>query len=590
MARARATAPRDERDELAEIEAWYRWRLLDEPTELPSPRWEPVYLGPTWQTETVNGALRWVLPERTLGWEFLAWCGKYLQQTRGLPWQFTPEQARFGLHWYSVDENGRWLYRDFVLQRLKGWGKDPFGCCLCLFEMVGRCRVAEVRGNTVIGEDHPDAWVQTAAVALKQTKNTMRLLPGLLTPLARATYGISPGKENVYAVRDTRLFEAVTSSPETLEGARTTFLLKNETQHWLPTNSGHGMQEVIERNATKSPGGASRTGAITNAFEMGLDSVAERDREAFDATAIEGKAASVRLLYDSIEAHPEAPLTVEDAPAVVESVRGDSTWLDTQSIVDSITDVRNAPSRSRRFWYNQVSGAEDAWVKPPQLWDANAQPGQLALPGERVVMFFDGSKSQDSTGLVGCRLSDGLLWRIGAWTPERLASGERRIDREAVDEAVRNAMDSWKVVGFWGDPSHALDDEAEAYWDGYFDLWHQRYAKRLLVWARKDGDAQHSVMWDMSNHLNAQRFTLAAMQFTVEVKDGQVPQDGDRLLRQHVFNARRRPNKWGISLGKASRDSTKKVDLAVCAVGARMLRRVVLNRGAGQRQRTGNVW
>jgi hypothetical protein len=58
-----------------------------------------------------------------------------------------------------------------------------------------------------------------------------------------------------------------------------------------------------------------------------------------------------------------------------------------------------------------------------------------------------------------------------------------------------------------------------------------------------------------------------------------------------VLNARRRPNKWGVSLGKEHRESARKVDLAVCAVGARMLRRLVLNKEtSGKKPRSGKVW
>jgi hypothetical protein len=35
-------------------------------------------------------------------------------------------------------------------------------------------------------------------------------------------------------------------------------------------------------------------------------------------------------------------------------------------------------------------------------------------------------------------------------------------------------------------------------------------------------------------------------------------------------NARRRPNKYGVGIGKEHRESRRKIDLAVCAVGARM--------------------
>jgi hypothetical protein len=53
--------------------------------------------------------------------------------------------------------------------------------------------------------------------------------------------------------------------------------------------------------------------------------------------------------------------------------------------------------------------------------------------------------------------------------------------------------------------------------------------------------------------------------------------DGHSALRRHVHQAKRRPNQWGFSLGKVSRDSNKLVDLAVCMVGARLGRRRVLN-------------
>jgi hypothetical protein len=66
--------------------------------------------------------------------------------------------------------------------------------------------------------------------------------------------------------------------------------------------------------------------------------------------------------------------------------------------------------------------------------------------------------------------------------------------------------------------------------------------------------------------------------------------DGDARLRTHVRNARRYPTKWGVSLWKGHRESKRKVDLAVCMVGARMLRRLVLNNPSGRRRRTGNVW
>jgi hypothetical protein len=40
-----------------------------------------------------------------------------------------------------------------------------------------------------------------------------------------------------------------------------------------------------------------------------------------------------------------------------------------------------------------------------------------------------------------------------------------------------------------------------------------------------------------------------------------------------MHNARKRPGRYGLGMGKANRESAHKIDLAVCAAGARGLRR-----------------
>lgn len=79
----------------------------------------PIQLGPTWRMDDDG---RWLLPERTLGWQIAGWCAEYLRAKEGGPWRFTSEQLRFILWWYAVDEHGEFVFRTGVLQRLKGWG------------------------------------------------------------------------------------------------------------------------------------------------------------------------------------------------------------------------------------------------------------------------------------------------------------------------------------------------------------------------------------------------------------------------------------------------------------------------------------
>ena len=58
--------------------------------------------------------------------------------------------------------------------------------------------------------------------------------------------------ELIRAHRGRCRLEAVTSSYRALEGGRSTFVILNETHHWLSNNEGHAMLAVIDRNATKS--------------------------------------------------------------------------------------------------------------------------------------------------------------------------------------------------------------------------------------------------------------------------------------------------------------------------------------------------
>ncbi|MEV7099676.1 hypothetical protein AB0M80_43330 [Amycolatopsis sp. NPDC051045] len=43
-----------------------------------------------------------------------------------------------------------------------------------------------------------------------------------------------------------------------------------------------------------------------------------------------------------------------------------------------------------------------------------------------------------------------------------------------------------------------------------------------------------------------------------------------------MLNARRQPTRYGVLIRKEARDSPHKIDLAVCLIGARHVRRLVL--------------
>lgn len=562
---------------------------MSAPAQEVAASYQPITIGPSWKRGDDG---KFSLPELTLGWHVLGWTAEWLQSPEGGPWQYTPEQARLTLWWYAIDADGRFRWRDGVIQRLKGWGKDPLAATWAAVEFVGPCRFGGWRDN---GEpkviQHPSPWVQIAAVSREQTRNTMTLFPQLFTRKALDRYSISLGKEIIYGLQGRARIEAVTSSPRSLEGGRPTFQVLGETHHWLANNEGHAMSAVISRNAAKSRDGSSRTIAITNAYEPSEDSVAQRTREAWEEASANGW--NTGLFYDSLEAPPEASLNPEDAPSVVNAVRGDAEWLDVDRIVASILDRRNSPSQSRRFWYNQITAAEEAWVDPADwnLCRADDTVPPLA-PGDEITLFLDCAKSDDATALMAARVRDGLVVTLGMWQRPPGKRGDGWLaPRGAVDLAVEDAFSQHTVAAFYVDPSHAKDDETnERYWDGLCDDWHRRYQQRLKVWASPGKHAGHAVIFDMSSHQRHGQFVTAAERVAQEIEEHQLIHDGDGRLRNHVRNARRFPTKWGVSLMKDHRESARKIDLAVAMVGALMARRSYLNNPDRARARTGRVW
>jgi len=571
-----------------EIIGWYEDQL-ERATPPVGLAWEPVKIGPTWQYD--NG---WVLPAVTLGWRNLAWTGLNLSAPKGGPWTYTLEQARFILWADALDpDTGEFLYSTSVLQRLKGWGKDPVGACVSVTDICSEDAVfSHWRGDVPVGMEQANAWVQIIAVAQSQTKTTMKLFPSLIPSETRRKYGIQIGKLNVWAKGDTAQIEAVTSNALTIEGGRPTRVIRVETQNWNSSNGGHDMAGAIEGNAAKSPSGAARILDICNAYRPGEDSVGQRAREAFEATqgtrcevhatstdwhecinCQRPKSLDFGQLYDSLEAPPEAPLTIEAVPGVVESIRGDSIWLSIKRILASILNPMNSASESRRKWYNQVSAAEDAWADPNDVRNAS-RPERIAA-GEAVVLFGDGSKSGDATGLVATRISDGHTQVLHVQQPK---AGEI-VNRDAYDLAVVEAMTTFKVRAFWFDPSHAKDDDTEGdsrFWWPLCDEWSKRYGSHLKCWPVKTGPRTHAVAFDMALGINQALFVPACEQVAEELVDRTVTFTESTWLREHMVNAKLAPSKYGVSVRKENRSSRHKIDLAVCLIGGRMLRRIYL--------------
>jgi phage terminase large subunit-like protein len=490
-----------------------------------------------------------VPPEnRTIGWPILEWVTEYLLQPdgpqAGEPFTFTGEQVRILLRWYQINDAGNFVHRSGTIRRLKGWGKDPFLAVLSLVEFAGPCRFGGWDADGLpIAVPHPAPSVQIAAVSMTQTRNTFRLFPGMMSERFIETYGVDAGKEVIYS-QSGGVLEAVTSSPRTLEGTRATFVLMNETQHWLANNSGHEMAMTIAGNIGKSRGGGARTMQITNAPLPGEDSVAEQTWEAW-SKVVEGKAVDAGMYYDSVEAPASVDLADEDSLREgIKAARGDAEWLDIDWIISTIYQGTYPPWQARRMFLNQLTSPDDALIAPPE-WDQLASTDELR-PGDELVLGFDGGRKDDATALVAIRVSDLLAVPIAIWErPDGLLGDDWEVDRVEVDGVVRHTLSTYRVVAFFADV---------ALWESYIDTWSADFRDQLLIKA----STKSAIGRDMRGGLR--ELTEANERLVAAITDGKIRQNGNATLRRHVLNARRRPNQYGLSFGKDGRESKRKVD------------------------------
>lgn len=498
----------------------------------------PIHIGPT------------TIPKHTLGWQILGWTKEYLLQPdgpkAGEPWVFTKEQARFLLNWYAIDEQGRFIYRYGMLRRMKGWGKDPVGAALCCIEFVGPCRFAGWKDSEPVAQCHSAAWVQTAAVSRDQTRNTMTLFPGMISPRAIEEFSIDLGKEIIYGDRGRRRIEAVTSSPRALEGARATFVLKNETHHWIASNEGHEMSKVIARNVAKSRDGSARALAISNAHAPGEGSDAQHDYESWQKIS-QGLSTATGILYDSLEA-PETDLEDDDSlRAGLLAARGDSLWVDPERLIAEIRDPGTPPAMARRFYLDQIVAEED---KPfnHEKWLALTRPNYEVDSGALITLGFDGSLTRDHTALIGTEVASGYQWIVGYWEPEQLPNGDFGIDVQAVDETVSAAFERWQVWRMNADP--------------------YKWGRWLSEWAGRFG-ADHVTSWATTSY---RKMAHSLAQYRAAIEAGDVSHDGDPRFSAAIGNAHKHMQNfldddgermWTIQ--KEAPDSPMKIDAAVAA-------------------------
>lgn len=513
---------------------------------------------------------------RSVGYDVLDWGSEMLVQPdgdrAGGAWQWTDSQARLVLWWYAVDELGAFLFNRGQVVLPKGAGKSPMAAALACVELAGPVVFDGFdSAGEAVGRPHPSPHVQLAAVSQDQAYNTMSLV------LAMLSGGKAAGEVEALDLGLTRVrtrvgkLEPVTASAPSREGQRLTAAVLDETHLWTFTNHGLRLAATLRRNLGKTGGRSIET---TNCWRPGEESVAEATAAYADLIA-EGTTSGKLLRH-----HPKAVVAdladETQLRAGLASLYADSPWINVDRIVSEVYDVNTHPSDARRYYLNEVAVAEDSLIAAHE-WDACETPERLQA-GDTVTLGFDGGKSDDATALVAMRVHDRLVETVGIWERQENVQGWE-VDRAAVDDMVRAAFKMYNVVAFFADVE---------LWTSYIDTWSADFRDKLLVAASPSSP----VGWDMRGRLQAS--TLANERLVAAVRDGLVKQTGELRLRAHVLNARRRPNRYGVSFGKEARGSKRKVDGWAAALLADMARHEAVESGKlnepVKKKRSGRVY
>ena len=452
---------------------------------------------------------------------------------------------------------------------------------ICLVELCGPSRFShwDPDGRPV-GKPHPMPWVQVAAVSRDQTRNTMRMFPHIISDKLKSDFGLDIGIEFIRTAGAKGNLEAVTSNPKTLEGGRVTFCLLNETHHFTSGNSGIEMYLTADNNAAKL---GNRYLAITNAYVPGEDSAAERMRLAYDRI-LEGLDEDLGFFYDSLEGHPEVPLTKEGLRFAIPIIRGDSIWCEPDNVTPSALRGDMPPARARRMYLNQIVAGDD------KLWtEADIKANKvddILRAGDKIVLGFDGGKSDDATALIAIRVDDGFIQPL--LIEEKPTSARAKgweVSHEKVHSVVSEAFRLYQVQGFYADVYG---------WEDDLIAWTASYGPQLLV----RSTSERPIHWDMrggpANGGQSRKVIYAHEALisnwnarSLHHRGGQDPLTG--TLRRHMLNAVRRDGDYGVGFSKESPDSARKVD----AYAALVLANAALNDYRAKdkgKPKTGRAW
>ncbi len=471
------------------------------------------------------------------------------------------ELARFILRAYALDGSGRRLFDEALLSRAKGRRKSELAGLVACVEAVGPARFDgwDAAGEPV-GRPVTYPFIRCLATEEEQAGNTFDNVAYMLDHLSAEHGDEYPGIDLGRGPQSsTRIFlpdggevRPSTAAAASKDGGKESFAVADET-HLYNGRELRQMYRVVKRNMAKRREAEPWMLQTTTMFAPGEESIAELT---FDVAAAEkaraaGGGPASRLLLDHRGARTRIDLADDAAlrREIIHVYGAAAATMDVDRLMRAARDPVDEETDRRRYWLNEKTKGGGRWIDPA-AWAQLADSARVVADGALVAVGFDGSRSDDSTGLVGMTLDEAPhLFVIAAWErPDGPDAIGWEVDEDEVTQALAAAMDRYSVALMFADPPG---------WYTPLLHWQERWGAKVRPF-----ETRHVV-----------KFSAAADGLAEDVRAGDAfTHDADPRLAQHIANTYRVERSGHTALAKDRKGSPRKIDLTVCAVLARAAR------------------
>lgn len=387
---------------------------------------------------------------RSLGFYAIAWIEHFLVHgpgdVQGKRIELDDELAAFTLKCYELDARGNRKIRRAFLSRAKGRNKSGFAAMVECFEALGECRFdhwaqpGEVSDwgyrfepGEPVGRTLTYVEVLNVATEEGQAGNTYdavyyMLHPDTCSPELFAEFGaLDVGLTRINLPDFRGFIEPVSASNESKDGAKSTFIVADETHLWLPPASGvfklGRMHQTMIRNLLKRKESSGWMLETSTMYVQGEGSVAEGTHKYAKKLAAAPTGKSAVLLFDHREASQDFDLSIrsERLDALREAYGPASAWMNLSAIADYWDDPQASEEEFRRFWLNQpvavkVERTVFDLVRWVSLEDRDVQPPRRVAMAVHVAEYqasaaiaVAGDSGNGST-VVLVLAGDGMGW------------------------------------------------------------------------------------------------------------------------------------------------------------------------------------